>query len=372
MMKKVLYLTNIEVPYRVRFFNELAKECDLTVMYERRKSANRDGQWANAEEKYYAVEYLDGWNLGDEYGFSFRIISLLKRGWNVVVVGCYNSKVQMLAVVYMRMRNIPFVINLDGEPFIGSGLKAFVKKLMLKGANAYLTAGVKAGGSLKRAIGDGKHIIPYYFSSLTDEELALHTNTESKRENYVLVVGQYFDYKGMDVAFKAACMDTSIYYKFVGMGKRTDLFIRDMGNMPENIEVVPFLYKNELEREYQKCAMLLLPTRQECWGLVVNEAASFGTPIVSTWGSGAAVEFIGDDYPLFLGKPGNADSLLECVRRCLKTDNTAYSAYLKDISKKYSIKKSVDTHLMAFEYVFHINKNTLVSYELNHENIILL
>lgn len=24
-MKKVLYLTNIEVPYRVRFFNELAK-----------------------------------------------------------------------------------------------------------------------------------------------------------------------------------------------------------------------------------------------------------------------------------------------------------------------------------------------------------
>ena len=46
-----------------------------------------------------------------------------------------------------------------------------------------------------------------------------------------------------------------------------------------------------------------------CLRLVVNEAASFGTPIVSTWGSGAAMEFIGDDYPQFLAKPADAGSL---------------------------------------------------------------
>jgi len=51
----------------------------------------------------------------------------------------------------------------------------------------------------------------------------------------------------------------------------------------------------ELEEEYKTCAMLVLPTRQECWGLVINEAASFGMPIVSTWGSGAAVEFLSKD-----------------------------------------------------------------------------
>ena len=54
-MKRVLYLTNIEVPYRVRFFNELEKHCDLTVMYERRKSANRDNKWASGEAKNYRV-----------------------------------------------------------------------------------------------------------------------------------------------------------------------------------------------------------------------------------------------------------------------------------------------------------------------------
>ena len=97
-MKKVLYLTNIEVPYRVRFFNELAKQCDLTVMYERRKSANRDNKWASGEAKNYRVEYLDGKDVGDEYGFSWRILGLVKKNWDVVMVGCYNSRVQMLAM----------------------------------------------------------------------------------------------------------------------------------------------------------------------------------------------------------------------------------------------------------------------------------
>lgn len=350
-MKRVLYLTNIEVPYRVRFFNELEKHCDLTVLYERRKSANRDNKWASGEAKNYRVEYLDGNDVGDENGFSWRILGLVKENWDVVVVGCYNSRVQMLAMAYMRLNHIPFVINLDGEPFIGTGMKAFVKKMMLKGADGYLTAGVKSGESLKAAIGDKRPVVPYFFSSLNDVEIAGNARSKEKREDYVLVVGQYYDYKGMDVAFRVACMDSSIRYKFVGMGIRTELFLKEMGEMPENVEVIPFLQKPDLEEEYRRCSLLLLPTRQECWGLVVNEAASFGTPIVSTWGSGAAMEFIGGDYHQFLARPGDADSLLECVRKCLKADNSEFSAYLKEVSKKYSIEKSVVAHLKAFEQI---------------------
>lgn len=350
-MKKVLYLTNIEVPYRVRFFNELSKHCDLTVMYERRKSANRDNKWASGEAKNYRVEYLDGKDVGDEYGFSWRILGLVKKNWDFVVIGCYNSRVQMLAMAYMRLNHIPFVINLDGEPFIGNGLKAIVKRMMLKGADGYLTAGVKSGESLKAAIGDKRPIVPYFFSSLTNEDIAVNARSIGQREDYVLVVGQYFDYKGMDVAFRVACMDKSIRYKFVGMGKRTELFLSEMGEMPENVEIIPFLQKAELEDEYRKCSLLLLPTRQECWGLVVNEAASFGTPIVSTWGSGAAMEFIGDRFPQFLAKPGDANSLLECLRQCLKADNSEYSAYLKEVSKQYSIERSVGAHLRTFDSI---------------------
>jgi glycosyltransferase involved in cell wall biosynthesis len=117
-----------------------------------------------------------------------------------------------------------------------------------------------------------------------------------------------------------------------------------MGCIPDNIEIIPFLQKEDLNNEYKRCALMLLPTRQESWGLVVNEAASFGTPIVSTYGSGAAVEFLSDKYTKYLAEPNDVDSLYSCVRQCLADNSTEYSKYLKAFSRNYSIERSVSLH----------------------------
>ncbi len=345
-MKKVLYLTNIKVPYRVRFFNELAKNCDLTVFYERRESSNRDKTWTSCEEENYHEEYLDGTNLGRESSFSLKIIGVVKRDWDVVIVGCYNSKVQILAMLTMRFCRIPFIINLDGEQFINKSLKGLIKKFFLQGAKWYLTAGVKSSNSLKLILGKEKIVTPYWFSSLSEEELNHNSNIVCNRElKKVLVVGQYFNYKGMDVALRTAYIDRSIKYKFVGMGSRSELFIQDNIYIPDNVDIIPFLQKKDLDEEYKNCSLLVLPTRQECWGLVVNEAASFGTPIVSTWGSGAAVEFLSEDYPQYLAKAGDEKSLYDCIKLCLESDNSEYSIFLKNKSAKYSIERSIEAHV---------------------------
>ena len=33
-LKKVLFITNIPAPYRIDFYNELGKHCELTVIFE--------------------------------------------------------------------------------------------------------------------------------------------------------------------------------------------------------------------------------------------------------------------------------------------------------------------------------------------------
>ena len=104
----------------------------------------------------------------------------------------------------------------------------------------------------------------------------------------------------MDIAVQVAELLPEFKFKFVGMGKRTAEFIADThADQLANVEIISFLQTAALEEEYRKCKMLILPTRQECWGLVVNEAASFGTPVVSTNGSGAAVEFLFEKYPFY-------------------------------------------------------------------------
>lgn len=348
---RVLYLTNIEVPYRVRFFNELAKHCDLTVLYERGASANRDSAWAGSEKRAFRAQFLRGISVGNENAFSLGIFKWIFGGYDAIVVGCFNSPVQLLALLVMRLFRLPCFVNSDGEAFLsGNGMKAKVKRMLLSGAKGYFAAGEQSAKTMAEAL--KRTVTPYYFSSLSDGEVEANGKSTCKRENVLLVVGQYFDYKGMDVALAAAKKDPSIHYRFVGMGKRTEQFLAEQ--MPEplpNVEVIPFLQKQELACAYQTCAAVVLPSRQECWGLVINEAASFGTPIVSTWGSGAAVEFLADAYPQFLANPGDAQDLYEKIRtfRAMEGDQRrAYSQHLLEKSKAYSIEKGVAAHMAGF------------------------
>lgn len=336
-MKNVLFLSNLEVPYRVRFFNELAKHCRLTVFYETRTSRHRNPAWAKSEEKQFRVCYPgSGKSLREKY--------------DVIILGCYHTPLQILAGLTMRLLKIPFVINLDGAPYLqGKGLKARCKRFLLSGAAQYLAAGEKAAAEVKKIAGN-KPVYAYGFSSLSEEELRLHRKAAPvERSNTILVVGQYFPYKGMEMALEVARRDLGQPYRFVGMGRRTRKFIRE-NRIPANVEIIPFLQKQELEREYRSCAMLVLPSRRECWGLVVNEAASWGTPIVSTRGSGAAVELLLDEYPQYLAKPGDPEDLLRCIHRLLDSQTTeAYQAYLLHKSASYSIERSVREHLPLLE-----------------------
>lgn len=153
----------------------------------------------------------------------------------------------------------------------------------------------------------------------------------------------------MDVAVEAASLLPELKFKFVGMGMRTKEFISDTGaDKLGNVEIVPFLQKVDLEKEYRKCKMLILPTRQECWGLVVNEAASFGTPIISTNGSGAAIEFLFEKYPFLLAEPGNAENLAEVIDSAWTMETKELTDYLIRKSEKYNLEFNVECHIRAF------------------------
>lgn len=354
-MKKVLYITNIQVPYRVRFFNELSKKCALTVLYERSRAKNRDAEWSHSIKEEYERYFLDGIKIGNESTFSLAIVKYLLGDYDVIILGCYSTPIQIFANLFLRLIRKPFIINFDGEIFAeDSSLKSYLKKIVIKGASKYLIAEERAAKSLRKIVPQ-KPIFPYYFSSLSEEDLRTHEKTmmKSQREGFILVVGQYYPYKGLDVALEAAKTLPNYNFKFVGMGKRTKNFISDThADEMRNIQVIPFLQKNELENEYKKCRMLVLPTRQECWGLVVNEAASFGAPVVSTSGSGAAIEFLFDKYPFLLAKPGDSHDLANVISAAYNMKMTEqYSHYLIETSKKYSIEYSVKCHLMAFEEV---------------------
>lgn len=83
----------------------------------------------------------------------------------------------------------------------------------------------------------------------------------------------------------------------------------------------------------------------------MNEAAACGCPVVSTWGSGAAVEFISRDYPQFLAELGSAASLALAVGEFTSRpegEKREYSAFLRRKAAEYTIEATVDVHMRLF------------------------
>lgn len=355
---RILYLTNFHNPYRDEFFEQLGRKCDLTVLFEKRSDETRDASWFKGAK---ATSFRELFLPESERGFASPTMArVIEEGWTFVIVGCFNSPQQMVAIGRMRKQRIPYIVNSDGWIFdTGSIVKRVVRRHVLRGADAYLCAGESCVPSLRQEIGPRATIFPYPLSSLTNEDVTRLQQVHRKRDSrIVLVVGQYENYKGLDVALDALkTIHSDIKIKFIGMGRKTDSFHKLVAKYGlEDVELVPFLSPTDLYREYQTAGLMILPSRQECWGLVAIEAAACGCPIVSTWGSGAAIDLLFRDYPQQLADPGDSSSLAAVIKEYFNSSSAykqRYSQYLSNAAGKYTIENSVSATLKCFKEVWN-------------------
>ena len=76
----------------------------MTVLYERKKSANRDEKWIRSIKSDYKIEYLNGIKVKNEYSFDLKILKyIFSKKYDKVIIGCYNSQSQILSILLMRI-----------------------------------------------------------------------------------------------------------------------------------------------------------------------------------------------------------------------------------------------------------------------------
>ncbi len=352
-MKKLLYITSITSPYKVKFFNELQEKCELTVIYEVSTTKNRDKKWLISTEKKHREIIMAENDNESPVKIGYKILKYVLKNYgnfDEIILGCCNSRAEMMVYIAMMFKGIKFSMNIEGETFFNDhGIKLILKKLFIKGASKFYVAGEKALESTKKMIGKANApYIPYYFSSLTDKEIKENTKKSRVRKEFILVVAQYEYCKGLDIVLDIAKSMPERRFKFVGMNAKTEQFKKLVDEKQvDNVEIISFMTSKELENQYLSCKCLVLPSRRECWGLVINEAASYGTPIISTYGSGAAVEFLENEYSELLAEPDNVSSLKNILKCFLDKDDLyikKYSEYLINKNFNYSIEKMVLTH----------------------------
>ena len=138
---RVLFITNLPTPYRIDFYKELGKLCDLTVVIEARRSKDLHFNWNDNDITTFKLHYLNDDNL-NEKKINWSVLKYLSKSrFDVIVVSCYHTYTGMLCLAYMKAKHIPYVFETDGgmiadkEPSFKKAYKTF----LMKGAKAYFS-----------------------------------------------------------------------------------------------------------------------------------------------------------------------------------------------------------------------------------------
>lgn len=363
---KILYITNIPSPYRVEFFNKLADKCELKVIFDSMSAKDRSNDWFNNDSIKFKYSVIKS-------GHVFKLYKELTKKYDLIIVGGYSTINGLLSIEILKFKKIKFMINADGG-FIAKD-NFIIKKLkthFISSANYYLSTSKGTNEYLTYYGAKSENILIYPFTSLSKEDILknpikysekkkLRKNTKYDCDKLFVSVGQFITRKGFDILIKSFSNANIKNSKLliIGGGPLKDEYLKyiDENNI-KNIYIIDFLKKEDLIKVYKYSDIFVLPTREDIWGLVINEAMSMGLPVISTNQCLAAKELLDNNYLYDCENINDLTYLLENFEK--KEFNELYNIGKENlnISKKYTIENMSEEHFKIFETI--LNKKKLV------------
>lgn len=361
---KVLFTSNLPSPYRVDFFNEWGKACDLTVLFERRRASDRDSNWLADRARHFTPVYLDMKEIGAEKSLGLGIVRRIrKERFDALFLTGYASPSVMLAIAYCRLRRIPFLIESDGGLTKKDGLVLrLLKRFLLCGARLHFTTADSHIEYLQSLGIKKERIVKYPFTSLRasdildkvpteDEKKALRASLGILEEQMVLSVGQFVPRKGFEVLMQAARSLPQGAGLYIVGGEPTEEYLRLLDDKTRmQVHFQGFMDKETLKRWYRAADLFVLPTLYDIWGLVVNEAMAQGLPVLSTDQCASAKELVKQDINGRIVPAGNVEELAKALDALLNGGRLRFmgEAALSAV-RPYTIENMAKAHEKALD-----------------------
>ncbi|WP_271608428.1 glycosyltransferase [Bradyrhizobium sp. CCBAU 21359] len=182
--------------------------------------------------------------------------------------------------------------------------------------------------------------------------------SESAPPRY-LYVGRLSPEKSLDHLLRAFKLTLgqrpSASLVLVGKGQ-SEQDLRDLAdglNITSNVVFAGPKYDTELFDEYSKASCLILPSQSEPWGLVVNEALSYGCPTIASNRCGCVPELVCDGETGFVFEWGNIEELatkMTAVPDVFSHTTTTAKACIRQI-EQYTPESAAGSILLGCETI---------------------
>lgn len=295
-MKNVVIITNAPAPYRVAFFKYIQeKQSDYRfhIVY---TSQNEDigRQWHVSEEELGKHSFLESRVITIRRRYDDKRIVLsvgiAKRLQQLRpdIVICMEYNVTILqAVHWCRCHHVPFLSWSDGtansEKNI-SRLQRQFRKYVIKRAAGFISS---SSATMEHQISFGAQRELCHKSLLTvDIEKYLRKKPADYRpKKTLLYVGSLIGRKGLDLLMPALALTGSdIKLVIVGVGSQEQELREQIARLAlqERVTFRGFLEGDALKKCYEECDAFVIPTREDCYGLVILEAMCASLPVIAS------------------------------------------------------------------------------------------
>jgi len=339
---KLILVTNIISPYSIPMFNYLngVETLDFKVIFLAETESNR--RW-----KIYK----------DEINFDYRVLKhfclfiqskempiyvnwglckeLRKFRPDAICVCGYHYLATIEVLFYAKLMNVPITLWAGSHllsGFIKNLLTNLYKKMIIPRFDSYITYGTAAKdqivhyGAKPEKIVVGCNTVDVEWFIKRSEEIKEEEIQEMKKgypSKNILYVGEFIKRKAvinLITAFEKLDM-ANVGLILVGEGKEKDKYLKYIREHNiKNVFFEGFAQKEDIVKYYKSVDVFVLPSFNEVWGLVVNEAMACGLPILSSTYAGVTRDLVKDRVNGYSFDPNNVGGLVEKIKFILSND----------------------------------------------------
>ena len=345
---KVCWLTLSPAPYTLKLFNEIGKSIDLSVVLFNQVEKNRNDEWKIEDDNNFKL-----YEIGKDYN---NLINKLADECDLLVDGFYLSIYGYKAVNAFSKRNKKTVLIADGGIAKNRGIlvNAIMSFLMKKHNFCFSSSEITDRYFMYYGV-DKNKIKHYKFTSLTNKDISYNKELTKRKEELrkelkidsdfvILSVGQPIKRKGFDILLESYVKsnlnnDACLY--IVGGKPQEEVNNYVKNNNLKNVRFIELLNSEELKKYYAIADCFILCTREDIWGLVIEEAMSFGLPVITSDNCVCGLHFEKTGSCLICGV-NDVDAYAYSLNKVFKNEeirNRLSNSALTNI-KEYTIEKS--------------------------------
>jgi glycosyltransferase involved in cell wall biosynthesis len=345
--RKTLLITNIISPYRLPVYRILARSLSrFSVWFLSRSEQNR--QWNIPErELSFPWRVIPGIHLFSrslDAGLHinpFFFIQLLFSGADRIIVTGYDNPSFWIALFYARLFRKK-VIFWNGSTLLSEKtsrpLVKKIKRSFIRSCDAFVTYGSRATEYLVQYGADPGLIVTgcncVENQVFADQVPGKPQRTQMRKsagvEGFVILyAGQLIERKGVMqlvecfIRLRKKWQDITLV---LAGGGPLEIPIREIAGNDPAVRFEGHVQRNRLIEWYAISDLFVLPSTEEVWGLVVNEAMAMGLPVLVSNKTGVSFDLVENGITGVTFDPCDTESLYNMLDRML--DN-------RDLTRQY-------------------------------------